>query len=234
MDSWELLRDLVSARPDDPRWGVLFRRCRQLIRVVLGSRILGDGHQGAGTLDDLSQDVMERLVSDGRRVIRRFAGTREATFEVYIRRITENILRDQRRHHAYRRSVELSFPADDLWQLEAALAERAIADTSDDPESAVVMRELDECIDGVLRRISLDERQQAQNRRLYQLYFRDHYSIPQIMRLRAVPLSTSSVARRITLIREALQPLFTAERHLARARPAAVPRGASRKRGVSR
>lgn len=230
MDSWELLRRLVAARPDDPLWAVLFRRCRGLIRVVLASRLAGQRRLDAAALDDLAQDVMERLVSDGRRVIRRFAGKREETFEGYIRRIAENILRDQRRHDAYRRSVEWSFPSDDLWQLEAALAENAIAGPGDDPESGVVMREIDESVDLVLRRISPDHRQRALNRRLYELYFRDRYSIPQIVRLRAVPLSASSVARRVTLMRRAFRTSFAREYRLARARFAA----GRHSRGISR
>lgn len=229
MDSWELLRRLVAARPDDPLWGVLFRRCRDLIRVVLASRFAAHRRLDPGALDDLSQDVMERLLSDGRRVIRRFAGTREETFEVYIRRIAENILRDQVRRDAYRRTVERTFPADDPWQLDAALAESPGDGAGGDPEAAVVMRELAESVEVVLRRISLgDDRQHALNRLLFQLYFRDHCSIPQIARLRAVPLSTSSVARRIALIRRALQTSFARRRP-----PAAGRRGRRRRRGIS-
>ena len=224
MDSLELLRRLVAARPDDPLWGVLFRRCRGLLRVVVSSRIAGQRRLDASALDDLSQDVMERLVSDRRRVIRRFAGTHEDTFEAYIRRIAENILRDQFRHDAYRRSVEWSFPPDEPWQLEAALAESPFEGAGDDPESRVVMREIDESVDVVLRRISPDHRQRALNKRLFELYFLTRYSIPQIVRLRTVPLSASSTARRVTLIRKALSTAFAREYHLARARSAASRR----------
>ena len=221
MDSWELFRRLVAARPDDPLWGVLFGRCRALIGVVLRARFAGRQQMDASALDDLSQDVMERLVSDGRRVIRSFAGTREETFEVFIRRIAENILRDQFRRDGYRRNVEQSFPPEEIWRLEAALAESAIEDVLDDPEAAVVKRELNEGVETVLRRISLDDRQHALNRLLYRLYFRDHCTIPQIARLRAVPLSASSVARRIALIKRALRTSFARQRHRVGLRPAA-------------
>lgn len=229
MDSWELFRRLVAARPDDPLWGILFRRCRTLIRVVLHSRVGGRGRVDTANLDDLSQDVMERLVSDGRRVIRSFAGRREETFEVFIRRIAANILRDQFRRDAYRQNVEQFFPADETWRLDAALAESPIDDVVDDPESVVFMRELNEGAEAVLRRISLDERQQALNRLLFQLYFRDHCTIPQIARLRAVPLSTSSVARRITLIKRALRTSFAGHHRHSAMRPA-VSRASRRKR----
>ncbi len=221
MDSWELLRRLVAARPDDPLWGVLFRRCRTLIGVVLHARFADRTQMDRGGLDDLAQDVMERLVSDRRRVIRSFAGKREETFEVFIRRIAENILRDQFRRDGYRRHVEQSFPADEPWRLEAALAENPIEDDGDDPESAVRMREMDESVETVLQRISLDARQYALNRLLYQLYFRDRCTIPQIARLRAVPLSPSSVARRITLLKRALRTSFAGRHYRVRLRPAA-------------
>ena len=233
MDSWELFRRLVAARPDDPLWGVLFRRCRTLVRVVLHSRFTGRGRVDPAALDDLSQDVMERLVSDGRRVIRSFAGKREETFEVFIRRIAENILRDQFRRDAYRHNVEQSFPANETWRLDAALTEGPIEDVVDDPESVVFMRELNEGVEAVLRRISLDDRQQALNRLLFQLYFRDHCTIPQIARLRAVPLSTSSVARRIALIKRALRTSFAGHHRQAAMRPAAS-RGRRQEREGSR
>ena len=221
MDSWELFRRLAAASPDDPLWVVLFRRCRALVRVVLHSRLASGRQVDAAGLDDLSQDVMERLVADGRRAIRNFSGRREETFEFFIRRIAENILRDQFRRDAYRRSVEESVPADEVWRLETALAESALEDVVDDPESAVAVRELNEGIETVLRRISLDDRQQVLNRLLFQLYFRDHCTIPQIARLRAVPLSASSVARRITLIKRALRTSFTGHRRRVGMRPAA-------------
>lgn len=233
MDSLELLRRLVAARPDDPLWGVLFRRCRGLLRVVVSSRIAGRRRLDASALDDLSQDVMERLVSDRRRVIRRFAGTHEDTFEAYIRRIAENILRDQARRDAHRRSLEWSFPADEPWQLEAALAESPFDGAGDDPESRVVMREIEENVDAVLRRISPDHRQQALNKRLFELYFRDRYSIPQIARLWAVPLSASSMARRVTLIRKALWTSFAPAYRLTGARFRAGRRR-RRKPGITR
>ena len=231
MDSWELFRRLVAARPDDPLWGVLFRRCQTLIRVVVRARFAGRRRMDGGALDDLSQDVMERLISDGRRVIRSFAGKREETFEVFIRRIAENILRDQFRHDAYRRHVEQSFPADEPWRLEAALAESRIEDVGDDPEAAVTMREMNEGVETVLRRISLDDRQHALNRLLFQLYFRDRCSIPQIARLRAVPLSMSSVARRITLMKRALRTSFAGHRRRAEMRPAASRRHRRKREG---
>jgi len=212
MDYWELFRRLAAARPDDPLWGVLFGRCRGLLGVVLRARFAGRQAMDDSALDDLSQDVMERLVSDGRRVIRSFAGTREETFEVFIRRIAENILRDQYRHERYRRTVEESFPPEEIWRLEDALAESAIEDVLDDPEAAVLKRELNEGVATILRRISQDDRQHVLNRLLYRLYFEDHCTIPQIARLRAVTLSASSVARRIALIKRTLRTSFAGQR----------------------
>ena len=233
MDYWELFRRLVAARQDDPLWGILFGRCRALIGVVLRARFAGRQAMDDSALDDLSQDVMERLVSDGRRVIRSFAGTREETFEVFIRRIAENILRDQFRHERYRRTVEQSFPPEEIWRLEAALADSALEDVLDDPEAAVLKRELNEGVETVLRRISQDDRQHALNRLLYRLYFQDLLTIAQIARLRAVPLSASSVARRIALIKGALRTSFAGQRHRVGNRTAAS-RGRRHQRKGSR
>lgn len=233
MDSWELFRRLVAARRDDPLWEVLFRRCRDLIRPALRSRLAGRRQLDDAALDDLSQDVMERLLVDRRKVIRRFMGTRDVAFEAYIRRIAQNLYRDQTRHSAYRRSVETSFPSDEPWRLEAALAESSMYGTGSDPESAVVMRELSESADVVLRQISLNKRQHALNRLLYRLYFWDQCSIPQIARLSAVPLSASSVARRLALIKRVLRESSAARDHLV-ARPAAARGRRGQKRGISR
>ncbi len=230
MDSWELLRRLAAARPDDPLWGVLFQRCETLIRAALRSQFAGRRRADMGLVDDLSQDVMERLISDGRKGISRFAGKREETFAVYIRRIAENILLDQFRRDAGRRDVELSFPPDEPWRLEAALAESPVDNVADDPESGVAIREMTESVEQILRRVSLDDRQRALNRLLYRLYFKDGCSIPQIARLRAVPLSASSVARRIAMIRKELRTSFAARRQRAETRPAADWRRRMRKR----
>jgi RNA polymerase sigma factor (sigma-70 family) len=238
MESWELLRQLRVARPEDPRWRDLFERCRELIRIALRSRFAGRCRISIGVLDDLAQDVMERLVADRRKVIHRFTGRREAAFEVYIRRIAENILRDQFRREGKRRHRELMFPADEPWRLEAVMAESPAANATHDPESAVIMRELNERVAEVLRRISLDDRQRALNRLLFQLYFVDHHSVPQIARLRAVPLSASSVARRIRLIKHELRKSFATERDRVeiqrRESPVVEPRRRRRNRERSR
>ena len=215
MDSWELLRYLAEAPPDDPRWRVFFKRCESVIRATLRSRFRGRRPEDTGLVDDLAQDVMVRLVSDRRRVLSRFAGTREETFAVYIRKIAENIRLDQLRRDAYRREVEESFPPEELWRLEAARAESTAETAGDHPEAALRKREMDESVAQVLQRISLDDRQRALNRLLFRLYFEDRYSIAQIARLHAVPLSTSSVARRIALIRTELGMAWTARRHRA-------------------
>ncbi len=163
---------------------------------------------------------MERLVSDGRRVLSRFEGKREEAFAGYIRRIAENLLRDQFRRDAFRRGVEESFPPEELWRLEAALIDSTLEYGGDHPEAAVEDRELTDSVEQMLRQISVDDRQRALNRRLFQLYFRNQYSIPQIARLRGVPLSVSSVARRIALMRRELKMSMAPRWRRAAIRPA--------------
>lgn len=215
MDSWELLRRLVEAPRDDPLWTVFLERCDSLIRATLRAQFSGRRPGDTALLDDLAQDVMVRLIADGRRVLSRFAGTREETFEVYIRKIAENIRFDQVRRDAHRREMEESFAPEELWRLEAARAESTAETGGDDPEAALRKREMDESVERVIRQISLDDRQRALNRLLFRLYFEAQYSIAQIARLHAVPLSASSVARRIALIRTALEMAWTARRRAA-------------------
>ena len=166
---------------------------------------------------------MERLVSDGRRVLSRFEGKRDEAFAGYIRRIAENLLRDQFRRDGFRRAVETSFPPEELWRLEAALADSTFQYAGDDPEAAVVDRELKQSVERMLRQISVDNRQRALNRFLYEKYFDSRYSIPQIARLRAVPLSVSSVARRIALMRRELATSLAPHWQRAAIRPAGRP-----------
>lgn len=234
MNSWELLQRLAGARRDDPLWQVLFERCDTLIRAALRSQLSGRRPLDAGLLDDLAQDVMERLFADERRVLKRFAGRREEKFAGYIRRITANLLLDQLRREAFRREVEESFAPEDVWRLEAALADSAIENVGDDPEAVVGIREVRDDVERTLRRISLDDRQRALNRLLFRLYFEDGYSIAQIARLRSVPLSLSSVARRITLLRTELRRSLAARRRLASIRPAAQPQQRKRSSRTSR
>ena len=166
---------------------------------------------------------MERLLSDGRRVLSRFEGKREEAFAGYIRRITENLLCDQFRREAFRLKMETSFAPEDLWRLEAALADSTFQYVGDDPEAAVERREYDESVERMLRQISVDDRQRALNRFLYQQFFNCQYSIPQIARLRAVPLSVSSVARRIRLMHRELATYLAPHWQRAAIRPAGRP-----------
>ena len=116
--------------------------------------------------------------------------------------------------------MEETFAPEELWRLEAALADSTFEYAGDDPEAAVESRELTESVELTLRQISIDDRQRALNRFLYELYFRSQYSIPQIARLREVPLSVSSVARRIALMRRELATSLAPHWQRAAIRPA--------------
>ena len=212
MDSWELLRRLAVASPDDPLWGVFFRRCVDLIRASLCWQLWAGRRVGVQPVDDLAQEVMERLLSQGRRGLLRFEGCRDETFEGYIRRIAENIQFDQFRHDWFRLEIERQLAPEELWRLEESFAEASARYSGADPEAGVNLREMDEVVETTLQEVSGDDRQRALNRLLFRLYFVDGCSIPQISRLRAVPLSPSSVARRITIIRRALIRAFILRR----------------------
>ncbi len=205
MDSFELLRRLIAARPDDPLWAVLLRRCQALIRRTMTLHLRGRPGGGTALLDDLGQEVMERLLAHDRRGLVRFAGQRDETFDGYIRRIAENILFDRLRRDTIRLEQERLVPPEELWRLEGPAREAAAGEDRDDPQLVVEKRELREVVEQTLREISPDDRQRALNRLLFRLYFLDGCSIPQIARMRAVTLSSSTVGRRITLMRAALR-----------------------------
>ena len=218
-DSWKLLRRLRGAGPDHPQWQILLERCDLLVRAALRSGFSGGRSFNPELVDDLAQDVMERLLADERRILSRFSGTSRKSFDGYIRRIAENILLDELRRESVRREFEESFAPEDVWKVEAALAEGAMENVHDDPEAALLMREINEDVERTLCRISLDDRQRALNRLVFRLYFRDGYSIAQIARLRTVPLSISSVGRKIEMLRRALRKSLAARRRLASVRP---------------
>ncbi len=207
MDSRELLRHLVAARPDDPLWEELFQRCLALIRTTFWWRISRE-RRNAPPLEDMGQEVMERLLARGRQGLARFQGDSEETFDGYIRRITLNILFDGIRHEVNRRQFEELLPFDDLRRLDDLLVDASSVDGSASPETGVHLREMGEIVEKTLREMSLDARQRGMNRLLFRLYFLDSCSIPQIARLRAVTLSASSVGRRIRNMRSALQRAF--------------------------
>lgn len=226
------MRRLAVARPDDPLWAVLLRRCEELIRRSLWWQLGNRGRAAPALLDDLAQEVMERLLSHDRRGLLRFTGQRDETFDGYIRRIAENILLDQFRHDEVRLEQEYLLPPEELWQLEASLSPGSAGSAENDPEAGVSVRELSEVVERTLRQISLNDRQRALNRLLFRLYFMDGCSIPQISRLRAVTLSSSSVARRLNLIRKALQKSFSRRPRAGSVRRKAV--AGRKRRGTTR
>lgn len=148
---------------------------------------------------------MARLLVRNRRGLVRFTGSRKSSLEGYIRRIAENVLRDQLRSDWTRVKNEQTLAPDEEWRLEEAAAEAAADGDANDPTAPLEERETNEDIERVLRQMELDPRQRALNRLLFRRYVFDGFSIPQIARMRSVPLSASSVARRLKLIRKAFQ-----------------------------
>ena len=204
MDSWKLVHRLAEARRDDPLWGELLRRCELLIRRSLAWQLRGRFRGGPAALDDVTQEVMARLLARNRQGLTRFLGEQDVSFEGYIRRIAENLLHDQRRRDLPYSRIERQFGPEEFWKLEAASSDPART-AGESPDSAVRTREVWEEVESALRQASRDQRDHALNRLLFRLYFWEGCSIPQIAALRAVPLSNSSVARRIIMLRRALR-----------------------------
>lgn len=186
----------------------------------------------AGATDsvrDVVQEVMLRLVARGREGMGRCPDGGRESFDGYLRRIAEHLIVDElRRRHAQSgpgrrliavdpRRFETGFGGDDPPH-----------DGFYGPERPVIHRETMEAIRRSLDGMSRDPRQQRLNRHLFQLYFLDGISMAQIARLRSVPLSASSVSRRIRAIRARLREVFPAP-----ARRSPAHRGRQRASGRS-
>ena len=197
-----MLLRLADAPPDDPLWDKLLRRTRVLLRKTLPWQFRGKVRQGRVVVDDVTQEVMTKLLAHNRQGLVRFSGDHEGAFDAYLAKIAENVVLDQWRHDA------LSVPAEvkELWQLEAALErQRKGGGGKGDPDAELRRRELWDAIERTLRSISRDRRDLVLNRRLFRLYYWEGFSIVQLARRRSVPLSTSSIARRLRTMRAALR-----------------------------
>ena len=209
MDSWKLVQRLTEAQKDDPLWAELLRRCRTLIQRSLAWQLRGRYRGGPALLDDVTQEVMARLLARGRRGLHRFSGEEEAHFEGYIKRIAENLLLDQWRRELVLSRIERHLAPEEQWRLEAASSDPARSRNSRvSADRGVRTREMWELVEVAVAEISRDRQEQGLNRLLFRLYFWEGTSIPQITRLREVPLSSSTVARRINQLRIALRRAF--------------------------
>ncbi len=215
-----MLLRLADAPPDDPLWDELLRRTRALLRKTLAWQFRGKLREGRVVVDDVTQEVMTKLLAHNRQGLIRFSGDHEGAFNAYLAKIAENVVLDQWRHDATNVPAEVQ----ELWQLEAALErQREGGGGEGDPEAELRRRELWDVIERTLASISRDRQDLVLNRRLFRLYYWEGFSMVQLARQRSVPLSTSTVARRLRTMRAALRAALAGYRPSATRR--AVPPG---------
>ncbi len=208
--SWDQFRELLAAGPDDPRWESLRRRCEGVIRSMVLWRVWLRHRVGpAAAVEDIAQEVMLRLVVRGRQGLPRAPSGCRESFDGYMRRIAEHLIVDEFRRLGARGGSNLRLVTVDPRRFETGLRRGdEPGDGFFEPEWPAIHRETLAIIRRTLDGMTRDPRQQHLNRHLFQLYFLDGISMAQIARLRSVPLSASSVSRRLRAIRSALRKVF--------------------------
>ncbi len=206
MDSRELVRRVARAAPGDPLWDDFVKLCRAIVRTTL--------RRWRAELElrpdprDIEQEVLRRLVAGDRAHLRRFDGKRRVSFTWYLRRVAETVVMDWVRHEYGRRGeAPLVFSQGDAGFLDRN-AEHLYGSALRRPDDDVRMREVEEVVHEFLEATVPDPLDRALCRRIFRLRFHEGYTIQQIMRMRAVPLSASSISRRMHAMREHLRKVF--------------------------
>ena len=174
------------------------------------------------SVEDVAQEVMLRLVARGRRGFTPAPDGCRESFDGYMRRIAEHLIVDEFRRLGPQGGPERRLITVDPRRFETGLREENEPDDGFfSPARPAMHRETMEIIRRTLDGMSRDPRQQRLNRHLFQLYFLDGISMAQIAKLRSVPLSASSVSRRLQAIRSTLQQVFPSPVSRRRTDPAA-------------
>ncbi len=203
MDSRDLIRRLRASSPGDPLWQEFVARCRAVIRAVVWRRT---GGQGLGEdVRDVEQEVFRRLLARDRQRLKEFDGLRSESFEGYVRRVADSVLVDWFRRERVGENRLLPLSPEVIRGLEKSRRRVFGGESAIRPEHDLRMREVEETVRAYLDTALTDPRDRALSRRIYQLHFQEGYSIQQIARLRAVPLSTSAISRRAHAMRLHLQ-----------------------------
>ncbi len=213
MDSRDLLRRLRATTPGDPSgdllWREFVRRCRAIIRVAVWLRAgRQDLDQETG---DIEQEVFRRLLAHNRVRINEFDPQRRESFETYVRRVADSVVVDWLRRRSAGPGRPMPLSPEVLEALEKAGRRVFGSESAIHPEHDVRMREAEESVRAFLDATMEDPRDRALSRRIYQLHFREGYSIQHIAQMRAVPLSASAISRRVIAVRRHLRKVLDPE-----------------------
>lgn len=231
MDHLDLFRRLVRARDDDPAWADLLELCRSQVRRTLWFRNWMPRENSRAFVADLAQEVLIRLVAVNRRRMDRLVALGSIALQMYLRRMVENAVCDQLRADMVRIKLEDALAFDDLSpHLDEPLHQALATNTEENPDSDLSAREIREVVERALRAVAPPGPERSFYRQLFQLYFVEGRSTPQIARMPTVPLSPSGVRRRIAHLREILQAAFDGEPLHGRV----VERARSRARAAAR
>lgn len=209
MDPLDLFRRLAVAARDDPAWGDLLRLCETEVRRVLWFRNWMPRRNSRSFVADTVQEVLARLITVDRQRLAQLVVAGRFALDQYLRRVVENTVCDQLRHDLARVKLESALAFEDLTpDLDEALFSALATNTEENPDNDLSIREIREVVERALRTIAPGEVDRALYRRLFQLYFVEGRSAPQIARLDSVALSLSAVSRRLLTLRMALRTAF--------------------------
>lgn len=233
MDPLALFRRLAVAARDDPAWRDLLRLCETEVRRTLWFRNWMPRRNSASFIADTVQEVLARLITLDRPRLAQLVAAGRPALDQYLRRVVENTVCDQLRHDMVRIKLENALAFEDLApDLDETLFAALATNTPEHPDADLSSREIREVVDRALRALAPPGAERSLYRRLFQLYFVEGRSAPQIARMASVALSLSAVSRRLLTLRRALRAVYDGEPVRAGIRRARVEARAAARRQI--
>lgn len=212
MDPLDLFRRLAAAPRDDPAWTDLLHLCETEVRRTLWFRNWMPRRNSGSFIADTVQEVLSRLVTLDRRRLDQLVAAGRPALDQYLRRVVENTVCDQLRHDLVRIKLDNALAFDDLGpDLDETLFSALSTNTEENPDSDLSSREIREIVDRALRSLAPPGAERSLYRHLFQLYFVEGRSAPQIARMGSTALSLSAVSRRLLTLRRALRAVYDGE-----------------------
>lgn len=212
MDPLDLFRRLAVAARDDPAWSDLLHLCETQVRRTLWFRNWMPRRNSRSFIADTVQEVLARLIALDRRRLDQLVASGRPALDHYLRRVVENTVCDQLRHDLVRIKLENALAFEDLApDRDDTLFSALSTNTDENPDADLSSREVREVVDRALRALAPPGAERSLYRRLFQLYFVEGRSAPQIARMGSMEISLSAVSRRLLTLRRALRAVYDGE-----------------------